>query len=352
MRKDIERLSISISTGTIVRVILAGFLVMALAKLWSLLLILLTSIVIASFVEGGVKRMKGYNVGRILAVVLIYVAIVGVIAGIVYLFIPLLLSELKNIIDIISKYLPANANIIDTSSLKDANTVFKSLAQSDSLVQATSSLKTVLAKTSGGVFDFMSSLFGGIINFVLIFVISFYLSIQEKGIQKFLRIVTPDKHEAYVIDLWERSQRKIGLWIRGQMLLGVVIAVIIYIGLMIMGLPSALVLALIAGFSELIPFGIILATVPAVSFAYVDGGISLALMVTGFYIIVQQLETYVIQPIVVKRVIGVSPLVVILSILAGAKLAGFWGLILAVPVAVALLEYMDDIERRKIELAE
>lgn len=352
MRKDIERLSISISTGTIVRVILAGFLVMALAKLWSLLLILLTSIVIASFVEGGVKRMKGYNVGRILAVVLIYVAIVGVIAGIVYLFIPLLLSELKNIIDIISKYLPANANIIDTSSLKDANTVFKSLAQSDSLVQATSSLKTVLAKTSGGVFDFMSSLFGGIINFVLIFVISFYLSIQEKGIQKFLRIVTPDKHEAYVIDLWERSQRKIGLWIRGQMLLGVVIAVIIYIGLMIMGLPSALVLALIAGFSELIPFGIILATVPAVSFAYVDGGLSLALMVTGFYIIVQQLETYVIQPIVVKRVIGVSPLVVILSILAGAKLAGFWGLILAVPVAVALLEYMDDIERRKIELAE
>ena len=352
MRKDSERLSVSISTGTIVRVILAGFLVIALTKLWSLLLILLTSIVIASFVEGGVKRMKGYNVGRILAVVLIYVAIVGVIAGIVYLFIPLLLSELKNIIDIVSKYLPANANIIDTSSLKDANTVFKSLAQSDSLVQATSSLKTVLAKTSGGVFDFMSALFGGIINFILIFVISFYLSIQEKGIQKFLRIITPDKHEAYVIDLWERSQRKIGLWIRGQMLLGVVIAVIIYIGLMIMGLPSALVLALIAGFSELIPFGIILATVPAVSFAYVDGGLSLALMVTGFYIIVQQLETYVIQPIVVKRVIGVSPLVVILSILAGAKLAGFWGLILAVPVAVALLEYMDDIERRKIELAE
>jgi predicted PurR-regulated permease PerM len=128
--------------------------------------------------------------------------------------------------------------------------------------------------------------------------------------------------------------------------------VTLYIGLLIIGVPNALVLALVAGFFELIPFGLILAIVPAVSFAYLHGGISLALIVCGFYLIVQQFENYFIQPLVVRRVIGISPLVVILSLLIGAKLAGFWGLVLAMPIAVALMEYLSDVEKKKIELLE
>jgi predicted PurR-regulated permease PerM len=120
-----------------------------------------------------------------------------------------------------------------------------------------------------------------------------------------------------------------------------------YLGLTILGVQYALVIALGVAVLELIPFGIILAIIPSVLFAYADGGMSLSLKVLGLFVIVQQFENYLIAPLIVNKIIGVSPLVVILSILIGAKLAGFWGIILAIPVAVCLLEYLSDIEKGK-----
>ena len=163
-----------------------------------------------------------------------------------------------------------------------------------------------------------------------------------------MRIIVPAKYEDYAVDLWNRSQRKIALWVRGQLLLGLLIGVLTYLGLSILGVRYALLLGLTAAIFELVPFGIVLASIPAVGFAYLDGGFTLAFMTAGFYIIIQQFEGYLIQPLVVKKAVGVSPLVVILSVLIGLQLAGFWGLVLAVPVAVSLLEFLSDIEKKKI----
>lgn len=351
MKKDStkEHIVVSVSTGTILKIILFTFLTLALVKLWEIVLVVLTAIVFATFVEGGVQRFRRYKMGRTFSVIVIFGSLAVVVVGLFYLFVPLLVSEFSNLIDIVSKYIPSSTEILSPSSLKDANAVISSFSDTgSSLADIAKSIQSASAKISGGFIDVISGVFGGIVNLVLIFVISFYLSIQEKGIEKFLRIVTPLKNEAYIIDLWERSQRKIGLWIRGQLVLGLIVAVLTYLGLAILGVPNAFLLALLAGVFELIPFGIFLAIIPAVSFAFIAGGVSLALMVGGFYLIVQQFESYLIQPLVVKKVIGISPLVVILSVLIGAVLAGFWGLILAIPVAVALIEYMNDIEKAKI----
>ena len=350
MKKDSqkERIVVSISTGSILKVILFGFLVLAITKLYELILVLLTAIVLATFVEGGVQRLSKYKIGRTLSVVFIFGALMVFFVGLFYLFVPLLVSELSNVITIVSQYIPKGTNLLSSNNISDANAVISSFSDKGSLGEVAKSLQLVSTKISGGFIDTLSGVFGGLLNFALIFVISFYLSIQEKGIEKFLRIVTPLKNEAYIIDLWGRSQKKIGLWIRGQLVLGLIVAVLTYLGLAIFGVPNALLLALLAGVFELIPFGIFLAVIPAVSFAFIEGGISLALMVGGFYLIIQQFESYLIQPLVVKKVIGISPLVVILSVLMGAILAGFWGLILAAPAAVPLLEYMNDVEKDKI----
>jgi predicted PurR-regulated permease PerM len=163
-----------------------------------------------------------------------------------------------------------------------------------------------------------------------------------------LRIITPAKNEKYIIDLWNRTQRKIALWLKGQLILGLIVGVLIFIVLSIFGLPYALLLALATAVFELIPFGVTLAMVPATGIAYVEGGITLAALVLASYVVIQQIENYVLQPLVVKKIVGISPLVVILSVLIGFELAGFWGLILAVPVAVALLEYVDDLEKKRV----
>ena len=135
---------------------------------------------------------------------------------------------------------------------------------------------------------------------------------------------------------------------QGQMLLGLIIGVLTYLGLTILGVKYSLVLAIITAFSELIPFGLILGLVPAVAFAFLDGGVSLALLTTGLFIILQQFENYLLYPLIVKKVIGISPLVVIISLLLGAMLAGFWGVVLAIPCSVFLFEFLDDLEKKKI----
>jgi predicted PurR-regulated permease PerM len=201
-----------------------------------------------------------------------------------------------------------------------------------------------------GIFTTISGFFGGIVSFVLIIILSFYLSVQEDGVGDFLRIIVPIRYESYVINLWQRSAEKIGLWMQGQILLGVLIGVLTYLGLSILGVRNALFLALIAAIFELIPvFGVILSTIPALAIALTDGGISLALLTLGLYVIIQQFESNLIYPLVVKKIVGIPSILVILTLIIGAKLAGFLGIILSVPAAAIITEVLNDIEKRKMK---
>jgi len=182
----------------------------------------------------------------------------------------------------------------------------------------------------------------------LIIVISFYLAVQEDGVGKFLKIIVPIKREDHVIGLWKRSRIKIGRWLQGQLMLGVLVMVLVYLGLTLLGIKNALLLAVLAGLFELIPiFGPIIASVPAIAFGYIDGGVSLALVVAGLYVIIQQFESNLIYPLVVKKVVGVPPIISIIALVIGGKLAGFLGIILAVPIATIFIEILDDMEREK-----
>ncbi|TSC68058.1 MAG: hypothetical protein G01um101472_175 [Parcubacteria group bacterium Gr01-1014_72] len=194
----------------------------------------------------------------------------------------------------------------------------------------------------------MSTIFGGVLSFVLIIVLSFYLAVQEDGVTNFLRIVAPIQHQRYIIDLWKRSQRKIGLWLQGQLLLGLIVGILVYLGLTVLGIKNALLLAILAGFFEIIPvFGPILASIPGIIIGFADGGVTSGFLVIGLYLIIQQFENHLIYPLVVRKVVGVSPILVILGLVVGGKLAGFLGILLSVPIAAALMEYFSDVQRSK-----
>ena len=344
--------SISISTGTIVRVILIVFLVYLMWVLKDLILVILTSIVIASFVESAIPRFKKIKIGRVLGVVIIYVISIVSLALIFYLFAPLLITEIYNFASFISKYAPGVnfLNYFNNEAFSGAKDVVNNLSHGMSIANLLSTSHAFITNLSDGFFTTLSVAFGSIFNVILIVIISFYLSIQEKGIENFLRVILPIKHEEYVVDLWQRTRRKIALWMRGQMLLGVLIAILTYLVLAIMGIQYALLLAIIAGLMELIPYGILIALVPAVSFSYLSGGISSALMVFGAYLIIHQFEVYLFSPLVIKKVTGLSPLIIILAVLIGLELGGFWGLLLSIPGALLFMEIMNDLEKHKTTL--
>lgn len=338
------RVTVDISSKSIIRVILFGFLIIALYYLRSLILVILTAIVIASFVESGVRFFGKRRMGRTLSVILIYLMSLLVLAGVFYLFIPVVVSQIDELAKLIAKYLPQVQQIQNTSGVIGAN-IGESATTLENIV---TSFKAITQGNSGGLFQTLTVLFGGIANVVLIGVISFYLSVEEHGIEKFLRIITPVKQEEYVLSLWERTRKKISRWIQGQMFLGLIIGILAFIGLSLLNIQYALIIALVAALFELIPFGMILATVPAVALGFAEGGTSVGLMTLGFFIVLQQIENYILVPLIVRRATGVPPLIVILSLLIGLKLAGFWGIILAMPVAVFLLELFTDLEQKKI----
>ena len=341
--------AVVISTGTIVRAVLVLFAVYLFWSLRDLILVLLTSIVIASFVEAAIPSFKKIKIGRVFAVVIMYVLSISFLATIFYLFVPLLITEIYSFAVFISNYAPGIdfLKYFNNSAFSGAKDIVNNLSHGMSISSLVSTSQAFITNLSAGFFTTLSVAFGSIFNVVLIVIISFYLSIQENGIENFLKVILPIKHEDYVVDLWHRTKRKIGLWMKGQLLLGALIAILTYLVLAIMGIQYALLLSIIAGLMELIPYGILIALVPAVSFSYLSGGTSSALMVLGAYLIIHQFEVYLFSPLVIKKVTGLSPLVIILSVLIGVEVGGFWGLLLSIPGAILFMEIMNDIEKHK-----
>ncbi len=350
MKGENRNFTVNISTGTLFKVVLFGFFIFFIIKLRILIFAILTAIVIASFVGSAVNRLKPYIKNRTLAVFLIYSLIILIFVGLFSVFIPVFINEMSALVGQLGNYIPNNSvlNSFQTTTISGAKNIVGTISKNASLQDVIKSIQNFVDTFSGGMIDVIGNAFGGVFNLFVVGIISFYLSIQENGIENFLRIIIPGEEEEYIVDLWKRTEHKIGLWLQGQMLLGLIIGVLSYLGMTIIGVKYSLVLSLITAIFLLVPFGIFIALAIAAVFAYINGGVTIAVLTILLYLVLHQFENYLIAPLIVKKIIGISSLVVILAVLVGASLAGIWGVILAVPFAVGLFEIFDDIEKKKI----
>lgn len=345
-------INITITAGTVIKTVVILVLCWVLYIVRDLVVVVLTALVIASAIEPLVAWLKRRHIGRTLSVIIIYLVLLAVLAGIFYLFVPSLISDFSDLLAKLPTYLDAVSvwNPFKSAGVSVSPVVQNlGLTQSFSLSDLISQFNATVLNTSQGFVQAMSNIFGGVLSFILIVVLSFYLTVQEDGVTQFLQIVLPDRYEDYVIDLWRRSRAKIGRWLQGQLLLGVIIGVLVYLGLTILGVRNALLLALLSAVFEIIPvFGPVLSAVPATIIALVDGGVTKALLVVGFYVIIHQFENHLIYPLVVRKIIGIPPIVVIMAIIVGFELAGVLGILLSVPIAAVIVELMEDMQKRKM----
>lgn len=343
-----QPISIQFTAGTIIKALIIIFMAYVVFVLKDLMLIILTSVVIASAVEPATRLLVRYKIPRAISVIVIYFSVIIVFAALITLILPPLAQDIKNTITTLPHYIE-NVNPADIDKIPGLSLIFNQFTTSFSSGELFQQVGGYAGQVSFGFFQTAGTVFGSLFSFILIIVISFYLAVQNDGVASFLRIVTPIKHEKYVLDLWKRSQRKIGLWMQGQLLLGLIVGVLTYLGLSILGIQNALLLALITALFELIPlFGPILSAIPAIGIALIQDGFTLALIVAGLYLIVQQFENHLIYPLVVKKIVGIPSLLAIIALIVGAQLAGFLGMIIAVPVAAALMEFLADVEKRKV----
>lgn len=338
-----------ISTASWVRGVLVLLLFYAVFLVRDFIVVIIVSIVIASAIEPMVGWTKKRSIPRLPIVLLVYLVAAFAFVGLFYFLILPLLGDIANFMRTLNIYFnSATSGGILSEMFRNQN-LFSGFDTPMLAKELGSYLNSLSSFLSQGIFSSLSSIFGGILNFLLILVLSFYLVVQDDGISKFLKMITPLKHEQYVIGLWRRSQNKIGHWMQGQLVTSALVMILVYIGLLFIGIPNALVLAVLAGIFELIPlFGATLAAIPAIFIGYISGGMTSALIVAGLYIVVQQLEGNIIYPLVVKKLVGVPPMVSIIALVVGGILAGFLGVLVAVPLAAVAMEFLADYEERKI----
>ncbi len=336
------RTTINISTSTIWRMVLIILLLIFLYIIRDVLVLLFFAIIIASAIDLPARRFDKLKIPRVLSVLLVYLICVGLLAGLLILFIPSFASELKDFSVEFPKY--ANELYQKFKGLQDGSLRYQKLiSQTQGILN---SLEEALKGSAANVVSKTLNIFGGLFSVLIVIVISFYLAVQKNGIQHLLKGIIPKEHEVYVLNLWERAQKKMGHWLQGQLFLAIVVGVVVYIGLSLLQVRFALLLAIIAGILELVPYiGPVLAGIPAVILAFFQAPI-LALWVLIFYIVIQQMENYLLVPLVMKKVVGLNPVIVIVALLIGGKLLGIIGILLAVPATAVFAEFFKDVKRK------
>ncbi|MEK9174829.1 MAG: AI-2E family transporter [Patescibacteria group bacterium] len=338
MKPENSHVDNSITTETLFR---AFAIVLGAALLYlirDVIAVILFSVIIAAAVTPLANYLQKKNIPRTLGVFGIYFLAFSILGTILYFIVSPLSGELDNL----SLVAPLYFDKINTffNVIRDTAPQYEQFLDKvqDSLLEISNNL----AHVSGNIFGATTEVFGGVVSAIFVVVISFYLSAQEHGITIFLRAVTPKEKQPYILGLWARAQQKLGRWLQAQLVLSILVGVLVYIGLAIFGIQHRVLLSLIAAVLEIIPiFGPILAAIPAVLFGLLKSPI-VALWIVLIYTIVHQLENHVIVPNVMNRVIGLNPVVVIIAILVGAELFGIPGIVLAVPVAVVLVELIKD----------
>ncbi|MDP2684296.1 MAG: AI-2E family transporter [bacterium] len=340
-----NQMTINISTNTLVKFLLILLSIGMIYLLRDVLMILLVAVILASALNPWVNALQRKRVPRVLATVFIFLAFFGSFILILVLMVPPIATQIGDIASNFPEYYDRVVN--DFQKFKEF-----SLQQNilDSLQSTLANLQNNISQTASGVFGAVASIFGGFFSFFGVIVITFYMLLEEHALKKFIRSVTPSKYQPYVFQLMNRSQERLRLWLKGQLILGLIIFLLAYIGLSILGVKYALVLALWAGLTEFIPYlGPLLGAIPAVFISLTTGNLVITLVVVIWYIIIQQLENSILVPKVMEKTVGLNPLIVIIVMLTGAKLAGIVGLLLAVPLTLIVQAFTEDFFANKEE---
>jgi len=324
-----EPIRIEISYKTILFTAALVFAVWFLIQIKAILTLLFISFILVSALHSPVDFLQKRRIPRVLAILILYLLVGGFFAGAVSLIVPPFIEQTKNLIEKFPLILAEIAKFITFSQISAQELVSR-------VTQEFGPLSTNFFKITLG---FLSS----IIGIITLIVFTFYLLLEWPRVVSFIASAFSGKEEGRIKTLLNDIESGLGAWVRGEIILMVIIGILSYIGLTFLQVPYALSLAVWAGLLEIVPIiGPILSAVPAVLVALLVNPV-LAIAVVALYFIVQQLENHLIVPNVMKKAVGVNPLITILSLMIGAKLAGIAGAVLSVPLVVLIKIILKDL---------
>ncbi len=333
---------LEISWATIAKIFVAIFIFYIIYLAKEIALWLFSALAVSILLDPAIYFLRRLHIPKVIAVFLVYISIFGVLGLLIYVTAPVFVSEIRQFLQYLPAYFEQVSPVLRQFGVDTAQ----------NFDGFTSILSNNLQQSSQSIIKALMVFFGGIAATVSILTMSFFLSLEDGAVEKVLLLVCPPRYEEQIKNIFERVQTKVAGWFGARLLACLFIGIASYIVFYIFGVKYAFLLALISGFLNFIPYigpwitSILLITIIAVS----TGNWMTVLYVLIAVTLVQEIENKLLTPLLMKKMTDIPPVLVLVSLLLGAKIFGFLGIIFAVPIFGIIYEFVKEfLEKRKQE---
>ena len=309
--------------------LVVGLIALAVAA-GGVLILLFVAILLASALEPIVGLIRDrLPLGRGATILVVYATFFVTVLGLAFIVVPAAIGQGEQVVAGLPAFFESARSWADTLRPHVLSTSVTALIDSvASVIHQAPPDSTQVVEVGAAVAE-------AAVTLATLLTIVFFWLVEHAQLQRYLLSFVPADGRAGARDAWNEIETRLGLWVRGQLTLMASMGVATGIAYSVLGVPGALLLGLIAAITEAIPIvGPLLGAIPAVLVATTVSP-ELAVIVAGVYIVLQLIEGSVLVPLVMRNTVGISPLLVLLSVLVGAAVGGFIGALLAVPIAAS-----------------
>lgn len=333
---------LNLGTKLVIRTILIVLALWLLYLVRDILALFFLSVILTATLDPAIDWMQKKRIPRPVGLTFIYVLLFSTLSLLISFLVPPFFSQLK----LFSENLPVYSESL-THAFSGIELYASSYGIEFNSHEFLVNLFGDFNQSSTKIFSTTVGVFTVFISLVVVLSLTFYMSVKEDGMKKFIVSLTPLGKQDYIVSLVERIKGKIGKWLFGQLFLMVGIFILDFVALSIFNIPYALILAILAGLLEIVPYlGPIISATLAAMVGFIISPLT-GVVVLAILTVIQQVESHIIVPQIMKKAVGLNPVAVILALLIGAKLGGTIGAILAVPLATAMGIFVLDMVNKK-----
>ncbi len=305
-------------------ILTALFIILGLNVLWlvkDVVFSLLIGFILMSAFNPVVSWLEDRKIPRALSALVLFAGLIGFTSYLFAVILPPIIEETTQLVKNLPQQL-YRSNILSNPVIKTFE-IEKRLSEAAPLI--TNTFFTILTQTFSNLLFVLTTLFFG-----------YYLLIEEHAIRKFLLHILPANEAGRVQTIMSRAEKRMRDWLWGQLILMVTIGIMTYVGLLLIGARYAATLAIIAGLLEVVPIvGPTISILPALLVTFPQSSF-LGVSTLALYFIVQQIENQILVPIVIRKTVGLNPIVTLLVLILGGRFAGVAGLFVAIPLTLFL----------------
>jgi len=328
---------LDISWRTILKISIAIVIFYILFSVREILIWFIFALTISVLFNPAVNFLQNRKIPRGLAVVLIYVIVFGLLSLLIYLVVPLLISEIQVFLESFPQYFEKISPLLRGFG-------FQAFENLESFLKA---LGSSLEGMAENIFSVLFTIFGGVFTTLFVIITAIFLSLEEKAVERGLILLFPKNYETQVMNVWQKCQKKVSGWFGARILACLFVGFASYIAFLIFNVKYPFTLALFAGVFNFIPYIGPLLTGVVLFLLIFPTEVFKGILVLITFTLIQQVENSILSPILMKKFVGLPPALVLVSLVVGGQLWGFLGAILAVPLFGILFEFLKEFLQKR-----